>query len=157
MPDEVDSALSLLETITVRDRDVILLEATPRLAISDIQDLVFDGFSAAKSSRRKGTEWLALSRTEMPHHGGKSTWIALSTSIPLPVMDAIQRSFEKAGLQVEREMGRALRYKLQPFARLSDDGLEILVPAALASDPKIRRTVPRGRTAPTARGYVLGQ
>ena len=51
--------------------------------------------------------------------------------VPVPVVDSLQDIFEAVGSEVQREMGRALHSRLTPFARVSDEGLELLVPAAL--------------------------
>ena len=138
-------------SVEISERDVILLQMAPGIGP---ENLVFEEFSAAAKSRRKGTEWLAFSRSDAPHHMGKSEWLGLSKSVPLKVIDVIQAAIEAAGVDVDREIGRALQNQLVPFARLSDDGLEILVPAALAGSPG--RVVPRGSARPTARGYVMG-
>jgi hypothetical protein len=141
--------------VSITERDVILLQTTNHLGTSGLQDLVFQVFSMCSRSRRPGTEWLAFSTSDRLHHANKSSWIGLSKSIPLAVIDAIQAAMKDAGLDVEREMGLALHLDMNPFARLSDDGLEILVPAALAGDPHVKRLVERGGTSPVARGYTI--
>ena len=141
--------------VTIAEQDLILLQTTDQLGMPGLEDRIFQAFTMSERSRRAGTQWLAFGRSDMPHHMGKSSWIGLSRSIPLPIIDAIQTSIEAAGLEVERDMGRAFHLKMNPFARLSDDGLEILVPAALVGDPTKKRIVERGGSKPTARGYHL--
>lgn len=141
--------------ITIDEQDVILLETTARLDMSSLQDIVFGALWSARAQRRHGAQWLAFGDSDRLHVTGMSTWIGLSRSLPLAVVDAIQAAFEAEGLEVEREMGRALHLDLSPFARLSEDGLEILVPAALAGDPTRKRIVERGTTRPFARGYYV--
>jgi hypothetical protein len=148
------SSASSGDELVIREQDVVLIQATPELGYSDLQDLVFGSFVGARELRRAGTQWLAFSGTGRLHFVGRSEWIGLSKSVPLDVMDFIQHRFEKAGCDVGREMGRSLHHGMLPFARLSDDGLEILVPAALVG-PDRKRIVPRGGTEPIARGYVL--
>ena len=140
--------------LQIHDMDAVLLQATPKLAFSDLEDLVFGSFVGASELWRAGSEWLAFGGSGMRHFEGKSDWIGLSKSIPLDVMDFIQHRFQKAGCAVGREVGRPLHYGMHPFARLSDDGLEILVPAALVGPDK-KRIVPRGGTEPIARGYIV--
>lgn len=141
--------------VTIPDLDVVLLQtASGRLAL---QDVVFNVFEAESERRREGTSWLAFHGSGMPHHMGKSEWIGLSKSVPLEVIDMIQAVLTSSSIGVEREMGRALHLDLNPFARLSDDGLEILVPAAVVGDPDDRRTIERAGVTVTARGYILGK
>ncbi|MBK7074603.1 MAG: hypothetical protein IPH44_20130 [Myxococcales bacterium] len=147
--------LAIAPTLTIDEQDVVVLQMPSRLASTAIEDVVFAAFAGAGTQRFTKTGWLAFYATGMRHVEGKSEWLGLSRGLPLPVLDAIQDSLEQLGLAVRREMGRALQHNLTPFARLSPDGLEILVPAALAGDR--RRTVPRGDTTPVVRGYVLGR
>ncbi len=139
--------------VSIAEQDVVLLQTTNHVGMLGLEDAVFQAFSRNERSRPAGTQWVAFGGSDMPHHIGRSNWIGLSRSVPLPVLDAIQAAIEAEGLQVERDVGRALHLKMNPFARLSDDGLEILVPAALVGDPTKKRIVPRGGTKPTARGY----
>ncbi|MCX5747965.1 MAG: hypothetical protein NT062_36350 [Proteobacteria bacterium] len=142
--------------ITIEEQDVLLLQvAAARVGTSALEDLVFAAFWSFRSSRRQGSVWLAFQRSNRIHHLGKSDWIGLSLSVPTQTADSIQRSFEVHDLEVEREMGRALHLDLHPFARMSDDDLEILVPAGLAGDARRKRKVDRGDTSPIARGYYL--
>lgn len=156
-PDVAKSAgaSSIGSFITIDDQDVILLETNNHIGVSGLEDIVFRVFAAHASSRRSGTAWLAFGTTGRSHHSGKDSWIGLSRAVPLQVVERIQAHMMASGLQVEREMGRALHLNLNPFARLSDDGLEILVPAALVGDPSAKRIVPRGGTDPVARGYQI--
>lgn len=141
--------------VEIAEQDVILLQTTNVLGSNGLQDLVFRVFTAEGGRRRSGAQWLAFDGTGRPHYEGKTEWIGLSKSVPLSTIGMIQAAMESAGLSVEREMGRALRLDMNPFARLSDDGLEILVPAALVGDPNARRVIERGGTRPVARGYKL--
>ena len=142
------------DVLTIGDIDALLLQVAPRLAESNIEDLVFERFWGAREARRAGTQWLAFAGSGLTHYMGLSTWIALSRSVPETVVGFVQDGLEKAGMKVLREMGRPLRYRMLPFGRLSDDGLELLVPATLVGPDK-QRVVPRGSVLPTARGYVL--
>ena len=54
----------------------------------------------------------------MPHYAGLSTWIGIAKSVPLAVIDMIQAVLQAAGMEVERDMGRAIHLELNPFARL---------------------------------------
>lgn len=141
--------------ISIDDQDVILLETNNYIGMSGLENIVFRAFAANASSRRAGTAWLAFGTCGRPHHAGKDSWIGLSRSVPLPIINGVQAEMVASGLEVEREMGRALHLKMNPLARLSDDGLEILVPAALVGDPSNKRVVPRGGTNPVARGYQV--
>jgi N-dimethylarginine dimethylaminohydrolase len=120
-----------------------------------MQDVVFTVFSLAAAKRRPGEQWWAFGDSDRLHVTGKSLWIALSKSTPLPVINTIQSGLEAEDVEVERELGRALHLELSPFARLSDDGLELLVPAALAGDPTRKRIVERASIPTLARGYRL--
>lgn len=146
-------SLPIASTLTIEEQDVVLLQMPPTLASTAIQDIVFAAFDRAGAQRLPTSGWLAFNRSDMLHVSGKSEWLGLSRSVPLTMLSAIQTSLEQHGLDVEREMGRAHRLTLIPFARLSEDGLELLVPAGLAGD--WRRTVPRGKTTPVVRGYVI--
>lgn len=141
--------------VEIAEQDVVLLQTTNLLGARGLQDIVFRVFAAETGRRRAGATWLAFYTTGMPHHAGKAEWIGLSQSVPLATVDLIQAAMRTAGLPVERELGRALHLDLNPFARLSEDGLEILVPAALAGDPAARRVIERDGTRPVARGYTL--
>ena len=144
------------EHILIEEHDVLLLQTSAaRVGLTTLEDLVFGTFWAAREARRAGIVWLAFKDSGRVHHQGKSDWIGLSRSVPTSVVDSIQASFEALGLEVEREMGRALHLGLSPFARLCDEDLEILVPAALAGDPRRKRKVDRGEITPFARGYEL--
>lgn len=147
--------LPIVFVLTIDEQDVVVLQVPPRFGVNDLQDVVFAAFAGAGTQRFTKSGWLAFNATGRRHVEGKSEWLGLSRSVPLPVLDAIQGCLEHMGLQVRREMGRAIRLDLNPFARLSADGLEILVPAALAGDR--RRSVPRGETTPVVRGYVIGR
>ncbi len=149
--DEIDLKRNHL---TIAEQDVVVLESEPGNSMS-MQDIVFDAFWSERGRRRRGSQWLAFYTMSKPHVTGKSTWIGLSRSVPVPLVDAIQTAIKSSGLAVEREMCRALHVRLLPFARLSDDGLELLVPAALVGDPTRKRTIDRGETRPVARGYYL--
>jgi len=126
---EVDPAR---DHLTIEEQDVLVLQALPGSATANFRDVVFGAFDSARDQRRPGTQWWCFGDTDRKHVGGKSLWIGLSQSVPLPVVDAIQAVLDAEGLEVEREIGPARHLDLTPFARLSDDGLEILVPAALA-------------------------
>ena len=136
--------------LTIDDQEVVLLhlKETPRI---NIQDVVFLGFTFHLERRRRGTTWLAFHRTNMPRD---TTWIGFSLGTPPTVVDGIQGAFEATGMQVERSMGRALQLGMHPFARLSDDGLEILVSSG---DPIARRVVERSGAKPVARGFTAPQ
>ncbi len=144
------------EHILLEEQDVLLLQmSAANVGLTPLENLVFQAFWAARAKRRAGSVWLAFKDSERVHHRGRSDWIGLSRSVPTSVVDSLQASFEALGLEVEREMGRALRLGLTPFARLCDEDLEILVPAAIAGDPREHRKVNRGETTPIARGYYL--
>ncbi len=138
--------------LVVVEREVLILQALPG-GTSDERDLVFGVFDAARQHRRDGSQWWAFADSDRLHVHGKTTWLGLSNDVPPPVVDAIQTALDAEGRAVERELGRALQLDLTPFARLSDDGLEILVPAALAGDPTRKRIVDRAGLALLARGY----
>lgn len=140
--------------IAIVDQDVVLLQVRDNGRVP-LQDLVFALFEALASDRRGEVAWLAFHADGMPHHEGKSTWIGLSTSVPLGAVDTIQATLQKAGMEVERAMGRAVRLDLSPLARLSEDGRAILVPAALVGDPNQRRVIDRAGTSAVARGYTV--
>jgi hypothetical protein len=118
--------------------------------------MLFQGLWALREKQTPGSEWLAFSATGCTHWSGKSLWLGFSQSVPLPLVDAFQGILERSGLEVEREMGFALRNELIPFARLTGDGLEILVPVALAGDTAKKRTVKRGSVEPTVRAFCCG-
>ncbi len=141
--------------LTIGEQDVLLLQGRPSGRAPDFRDLVFGVFDSMRNQRASGAQWLAFGDTDRLHVSGKSWWIGLSRSVPLPVVDALQAMLDTNGFDTEREMGRARHLDLTPFARLSDDGLEILVPAALAGDPTRKRTVERGGLTLFARGYHL--
>ena len=143
------------EHLTIQEQDVLLLQGRPSGRAADFRDLVFGVFDSMRDRRASGAQWLAFGDEDRPHVSGKSLWIGISRSVPPPVVDAIQAMLDANGLDTEREMGRARHLALTPFARLADDGLEILVPAALAGDPTRKRTVDRGGPALLARGYHL--
>ncbi len=148
-----DKKAARYDHVRIGDLDVVLLQTRDSGEI-DPQDLVFDVFKSESKRRRRGETWLAFYRSEMPHHAGLSTWIGLSKSVPLPVLDLIQEVLIAANGNVSREMGRALHLNLNPFARLSDDGLEIMVPAALVGDPNARRVIERAGVKVIARGFT---
>lgn len=139
--------------VPIADLDVVLLQMNDTGRVN-VQDVVFNVFQSEAKRRRAGEAWLALYESDMAHHAGLSTWVGISKSVPLSVIDLIQQVLQTANA-VERDMGRPLHLKMTPFARLSDDGLEILVPAALVGDPNARRAIERGQTSPIARGYTL--
>ncbi len=140
--------------VAIDDQDVVLLQLRDNGRVN-IQDIAFAVFEAKAPGRRAGATWFAFHASGKPHHGGKSTWLGLSNSVPLEVLDMLQAVLQAAGMDVERDTGRALRLQLDPLARLSDDGLEILVPAALVGEPGQRRVIDRGGTPAIARGYTL--
>lgn len=140
--------------VPIADDDVMLLQMKD-IGRVNVQDVVFTIFDSESARRRDGTAWLAFYGPHMPHHTGLSTWIGLSKSVPLPVLDLIQQVLRAANGEVARDTGRALHLDMQPFARLSDDGLEILVPAALVGDPTTRRVIDRGGVNVIARGYSV--
>lgn len=139
--------------LCIPEQQLIMLQTTPHVSQSDVQDMVFQGLWALREKQLRGAEWLAFSATECTHWSGKSLWLGFSESVPLPLVDAFQGILEKSGLEVEREMGFALRNELIPFARLSGDGLELLAPAALAGDTSNKRTVKRGSVEPIVRAF----
>jgi hypothetical protein len=141
------------ESVSIDDVDVVLLQTVDHGSVS-LQDIVFHMFSSESHRRRDETQWLAFYGTDMPHVSGRSAWIGVSRSVPLAVLDLIEAAMCLSYGRVDREMGRALHLKLQPFGRLSDDGLEILVPAALVGDPSKRRVVSRSGIEVIARGYT---
>lgn len=142
------------EHVPITDLDVVLLEMNDNGTVN-VQDVVFNVFESESKRWREGAAWLAFQRSDMPHHRGLSTWIGITKSVPLAVIDMIQRVLQAAGMEVERDTGRAVYLNLNPFARLSEDGLEILVPAALVGDPKARRVIDRGGVKVIARGYTV--
>ena len=137
--------------LSIKDRDLIILQASPQLSLSTLQDVVFQGFSSARELLKKGQDWMAFGAGERPHWAGKTLWIGLTESVPLELVDGLQAYLENAGVLVEREMGRALLNGLIPFARLSGDGLELLVPQPLVGTPG--RKVIRGGMEAQVRGY----
>jgi hypothetical protein len=140
--------------VPIADLYVVLLQVKANGRV-DEQDVVFNVFESESKRWRDGAAWLAFHKSEMPHHAGRSTWIGLAKSMPLPVVDMIQAVLQAAGMEVERDMGRAMHLELNPFARLSADGLEVLVPAALVGDPNARRVIDRGGVKAIARGYTV--
>lgn len=150
---EESSVAGRYDHVQIADLDVVLLQLKD-IGRVNVQDVVFTVFESESKGRRDGAAWLAFHRSDMPHHTGLSTWIGLSKSVPAPVLDLIQKVLRAANGEVERDMGRALHLQMQPFARLSNDGLEILVPAALVGDPSARRVIDRGGVKVIARGYT---
>lgn len=142
--------------LCIPEQEILILQTTPNVSHSDLQDMVFQGLWALREKQSPAAEWLAFSATECTHWSGKSLWLGFSQSVPMPLVDAFQGILEKSGLEVEREMGFALRNELIAFARLSVDGLELLVPAALAGDPGTKRTVRRGSVEAVVRPYRCG-
>jgi hypothetical protein len=140
--------------VPIADLDVVLLQVKDNGRV-DIRDVVFNVFESESKRWRDGAAWLAFHKSDMPHHAGLSTWIGLSKGVPLAVIDTIQVVLHEAGMEVAREMGRAMHLEMNPFARLSGDGLEILVPAALVGDPNARRVIERGGVKVIARGYTV--
>lgn len=142
------------EHVVITDLDVLLLQ-TDDSGVLDVEDVVFSVFESEAERRREGSTWLAFHRSGMPHYAGKSVWLGLSKSVPAAVVDLIQAVLRAADMDVERDMGRVVHLDLNPFARLSEDGLEILVPAALVGDPAARRGIERGGVKVIARGYTV--
>jgi hypothetical protein len=140
--------------VPIADVDVVLLQVKDNGRV-DVQDAVFNVFESESKRWRTGAAWLAFHKSDMPHHAGLSTWLGVSKSVPLAVIDLIHAVLQAAGMEVGREMGRAMHLGLNPFARLSDDGIEILVPAALVGDPNARRVIERGGVKVVARGYTV--
>ncbi len=140
--------------VPIADLDVVLLQMNDTGRVN-VQDALFNVFESEAKRRRAGEAWLAFYESDMAHHAGLSTWVGISKSVPLAVIDLIQQVLQTGNGAVERDMGRPLHLKMTPFARLSDDGLEILVPAALVGDPNARRVIERGGTSAIARGYTL--
>ncbi len=140
--------------VPIADLDVVLLQLNAN-GRADERDVVFNVFESESKRWRDGAAWLAFHKSDMPHHAGLSTWIGISKSVPLAVIDMIQAVLQAAGMEVERDVGRAVHLELNPFARLSPDGLEILVPAALVGDPSARRVIERGGVKTIARGYTV--
>lgn len=139
--------------VQIADLDVILLQFKPSGRVNE-QDVVFNVFESESERWRDGAAWLAFHKSDMPHHAGRSTWLGIAKSVPLAVVDLIQAVLQAAGMEVERDIGRATHLALNPFARVSADGLEILVPAALVGDPNARRVIERGGVKAIARGYT---
>jgi hypothetical protein len=149
---EVDASR---DHLTIGEQDVLLLQGRPSGRPPDFRDLVFGVFDSMRNQRAAGAEWLAFGDEDRRHVSGTSLWISISRSTPPPVVDALQAMLDVNGLDTEREMGRARHLDLTPFARLSDDGLEILVPAEIAGDPTRKRIVDRRGPTLFARGYHL--
>jgi hypothetical protein len=140
--------------VPIADLDVVLLQVKANGRV-DERNVVFNVFESESERWRDGAAWLAFHKSDMPHHAGLSTWIGIAKSVPLAVIDMIQAVLQAAGMEVERDIGRATHLELNPFARLSADGLEILVPAALVGDPNARRVIYRGGVKAIARGYTV--
>lgn len=142
--------------ITLGDQPVLILQMrATHVGRVALENLVFEVFSSLRSLRRPGSEWLAYEADGKFHHAGKSDWIALSRNVPLKVADNLQAALGRWNVEVERDTGMALNAGLRPFARLCDEDLEILVPAALAGDPREKRRIERGETVVVARGYEI--
>jgi hypothetical protein len=139
--------------LSVDERELIILQASPRLSLSALEDVVFQGFSSASELLKKGEDWMAFSASQLPHWAGKTMWIGFSENVSLELIDGLQAHLESAGVVIEREMGRALHNQMNPFARLSGDGLELLVPQPLVGTPG-RRLV-RGGIEVRVRGYFV--
>lgn len=148
------AATGRYDHVPIMDLDVVLLQMKDSGRVN-VQDVVFTVFESEAKRWRGGAAWLAFYQSDVAHHSGLSTWIGLSKSVPLPVIDLLQQVLQAANGEVEREMGRALHLQMNPFARLSDDGLELLVPAALVGDPNARRVIERGGIHTIARGYTI--
>ncbi|MDP1917101.1 MAG: hypothetical protein Q8L14_12750 [Myxococcales bacterium] len=139
--------------LSIRERDLIILQATPHVSLSVLEDMVLQGFSSAHELPKTGDDWLAFSASQRAHWAGKTLWIGLSESVPLELVDGLQAHLESAGLLVEREMGRALHNGMNPFARMSGAELEVLVPQPLVRTPG--RKVNRGGIKANVRGYFV--
>jgi hypothetical protein len=140
--------------VEIVDLDVLLLQMRDSGGVN-VQDVVFNVFESEAARWHAGPAWIAFHKSGMPHHAGLSTWLGISKSVPLQVIEMIETVLRATGTDVERDTGRALHLELNPFARLSDDGLEILVPAALVGDSEERRTIERGGVRIVARGYIV--
>lgn len=139
--------------LSIRDRDLIILQATPHVSLSALEDAVFQGFSTGRNLHKKGQEWLAFSASDRSQWAGKTLWIGFSENVALELVDGLQAYLENEGVPVDREMGMAFHNDLRPFARLSDEGPELLVPQALVGAPG--RKLSRGGVEMSVRGYLI--
>lgn len=140
--------------VPIGDIDVLLLQFNPNGRVNE-QDVVFNVFESELERWQTGAAWLAFQKSDKRHHAGRSTWLGFAKSVPIAVVDLVETVLKEAGMEVERDMGRAVHLDLNPFARVSADGLEILVPASLVGDPKARRVIERGGVEAIARGYTV--
>lgn len=139
--------------VSIKDQDLIILQATPQVSLSALEDAVFQGFSTGRNLHKKGQDWLAFSASDRSHWAGKTLWIGFSESVALELIDGLQAYLENEGVPVDREMGMAVHNDLRPFARLANEGPELLVPQALVGAPG--RKLSRGGVELSARGYLI--
>lgn len=141
------------DPITIPEQDVVVLKVAADVGRAESEDIVFRRFAGAVR-QPPTTAWLAFAISDQPHCAGQSPWIGLSRSTPQRVVDAIATEVERGDLDVSREICRVPSVPMLPFARLSSDGFEILVPAAL-TDLATRRSISRGGVDVWARGYQM--
>ncbi len=142
-----------VSVVSIKDQDLIILQASPQFALSALEDAVFQGFSTGRNLHKKGQEWLAFSASDRSHWAGKTLWIGFSEDVALELIDGLQAYLGNEGGPVDREMGRAIHNELRPFARLADEGPELLVPQPLVGAPG--RKLSRGGVELSVRGYLI--
>lgn len=142
-----------VSVVSIKDQDLIILQASPQFALSALEDAVFQGFSTGRNLHKKGQEWLAFSASDRSHWAGKTLWIGFSEDVALELIDGLQAYLGNEGVPVDREMGRAIHNELRPFARLADEGPELLVPQPLVGGPG--RKLSRGGVELSVRGYLI--
>lgn len=111
-----------------------VVQTGPNVSSLDALSIVARALQSSAAHRRPGAAWLAMVG-ESGHHLGLTRWIGLSEEVHDDVIDAVAGQLRAAGCAVQVEGSNASACpELSPELRLSDEGLERLVPAPLAKD-----------------------